>query len=133
MSRISRMKLKPGKPYRDRRLLNIELISKVVTHLSIKFTSKVETSFSPSVVVSLIACISVFFCHNKVGLDFRRHQAPQQLMQLTCSFSSRSTIYSLITSKRQNKSKKHCKIYFLVNEFLTIEPLMHHRPSTTFR
>lgn len=144
------MKPKPEKPYRDRSLLNIELISKVVTHLSIKFTSKVETSFSPSVVVSLIACISVFFCHNKVGLDFRRHQAPQQLMQLTCSFSSRSTIYSLITSKRlsflQNKSKKHCKIYFLVNEFtncssymqnfkycLTIEPLMHHRPSTTFR
>lgn len=147
VSRIPRIKPKPEKLYRDRSLLNVKLISKVVTHLSIKFTSKVET---PSVVVSLIASIFVFFCHNEASLDFRHHQAPKQLIQLTCSFSSKSTIYSLITSKKvsflQNKSKKHCKIYFLVNEFsncscymqnfkycLTTEPLVHHHPSTTFR
>lgn len=103
VSRILRMKPKTEKPCRDRNLLNIELISKVVPHLIIKFTSKVETFFSPFVwgrVVSVIACIFAFFCHNKAGLDFRNQQAPKQLIQLTCSFCSKSTIVFLITSKR---------------------------------
>lgn len=98
--RIPRMKPKTEKPNRDRSLLNIELISKVMPHLSIKFTSTVETSFSLSVVVSLIACIFPFFCHNKAGLDFQHHQIPKQSIQLTCSFPSKSKISSLIASKR---------------------------------
>jgi len=61
---------KPEKPYYgDRSLLGVELADKFMPHLSIKFISRLETTFALSVVVSLIACISACFCPKKAGLD----------------------------------------------------------------